>query len=201
MLDTRRVKADGTYAVQIRITYNRVSTTTNTGVFIEEAFWNKAQLNVQAIHPNAQLLNRKITESYLNVQKVVLELEYERVFEFSELKERLSPAYKAPIKVRAAYFKSYAEQLVEDMLVVNQAGNAIVYRTTINRFSSYTATAYPKLRFIDINYTLLEGFKKQLLKEGVKQNGRLYNPLLHRFLSPDNFVQDQKLFNIARLIT
>jgi integrase/recombinase XerD len=65
LLDTRRAKADGTYAVQIRITSNRVSTTSNTGVFIEESYWNEAQLNVHATHPNAQLLNRKITESYL----------------------------------------------------------------------------------------------------------------------------------------
>ncbi|GAA4925542.1 Arm DNA-binding domain-containing protein [Mucilaginibacter defluvii] len=58
LLDTRRVKSDGTYAVQIIITYNRTTSTVNTGVFIKEKFWNKEQLNVSPSHPNAQLLNR-----------------------------------------------------------------------------------------------------------------------------------------------
>ncbi|RYY49278.1 MAG: hypothetical protein EOO06_07565 [Chitinophagaceae bacterium] len=168
LLDTRRAKSDGTYAVQIRITYNRTTSTVNTGVFIKEEFWNKQQLNISVSHPNAQLLNRKITECYLKVQKAVLEVESNGDFDFQVLKDSLTGAPKAASTVKVIYFKEFADKLVEDMLSINQTGNAIIYRTTINRFTAYVAN--PKLRLLDIDYTLLEGFKRKLLKDGVKQN-------------------------------
>jgi hypothetical protein len=55
LLDTRRSKTDGTYAVQIRITYNRQSNTSNTGVFVKPNDWSKENSKVLSSHPNAQL--------------------------------------------------------------------------------------------------------------------------------------------------
>jgi len=167
-MDTRRPKSDGTYAVSIRITYNRQSTTFNTGVFINEEFWLADKSQVGPSHQNSALLNKTITETYLNVQKAVIELESEDDFSFETLKERLTSNKPKPSITKSLPFKTFAEQLVEDMLSVNQTGNAIVYRTTINRFTAFATN--PKLRFNDIDYTLLDGFKRHLLKDGVKQN-------------------------------
>jgi integrase/recombinase XerD len=54
------------------------------------------------------------------------------------------------------------------MIDVNKAGNAMVYKVAVKRFNEYVKI--PKLRFVDITYTILEGFKRQLIKDGVKQN-------------------------------
>lgn len=167
-MDTRRPKSDGTYAVSIRITYNRQSTTFNTGVFINKEFWLADKSLVGPSHPNSALLNKTITETYLKVQKAVIELESENDFSFETLKERLTSDKPQPSATKSLPFKAFAEQLVEDMLSVNQTGNAIVYRTTINRFMTFAAN--PKLRFNDIDYRILDGFKRHLLKDGVKQN-------------------------------
>ncbi|WPU94016.1 phage integrase SAM-like domain-containing protein [Mucilaginibacter sabulilitoris] len=168
LLDTRRAKSDGTYSVQIRITANRISSTANTGVFVKKEFWDEAQSKVFNTHPNAPLLNRKITEFYLKVQKAVIELESENSFSFGELKGRLSTNVVAPKINRVQQFKEYADQLISDMLAINKAGNSIVYQTATNRLMGYAGN--PKLKFTDITYTFLEGFKRQLIKDGVKVN-------------------------------
>lgn len=167
-MDTRRPKSDGTYAISIRITYNRQSTTFNTGVFTNLEFWLADKGAISTSHPNSALLNKTITETYLKVQKAVIELESEQDFSFDNLKELLNSQHsKTPLK-KSLPFKAFAEQLVEDMLSVNETGNAIVYRTTINRFMGFVNK--PKLRFSEIDYTLLEGFRRHLLKDSVKQN-------------------------------
>lgn len=167
LLDTRRAKSDGTFSVIIRITCNRVSSTINTGVFIRKEFWNNDKCNIIPAHENSNLLNKKVTEQYLKVQKAVIELESENAFDFDLLKQRLTDQPK-PVIGRSIPFKDYTQKVITEMLSVNQTGNAIVYQTTSNRFLSFTNN--PKLKFIDINYTLLEEFKRQLLKDGMKQN-------------------------------
>jgi hypothetical protein len=62
LLDTRRAKSDGAYAVTIRITFDRKSTTFNTGVFIKDELWLDDKVTINPSHPNASLLNKKITE-------------------------------------------------------------------------------------------------------------------------------------------
>ncbi|MFB9843628.1 Arm DNA-binding domain-containing protein [Mucilaginibacter ginsenosidivorans] len=75
LLDARRPKSDGTYAVTIRITHDRKSTTFNTGVFVKKEQWLLEKCSISNVHPNAGLLNKTVTETYLRVQKSVLELE------------------------------------------------------------------------------------------------------------------------------
>jgi integrase/recombinase XerD len=168
LLDTRRAKSDNTYSVIIRITASRKVSTINTGVFIHNHLWNEDQSNVNTRHPNANLLNKKITEVYLKVQKIVLDLEGEEDFSFDALRERLNNSYRPTIINKSLLFKDYADQLIADLWVMNKAGNAIVYQTSTNRLMGYVKN--PKLKFTEVNYTLLEGFKRELIKDGVKPN-------------------------------
>jgi integrase/recombinase XerD len=168
LLDTRRSKSNGTYPITIRIVHDRKNTTLNTGVFITKEFWIEEKSLVNSLQPNASLLNKKITEVYLKAQKAVVELESEDGFSFEALKERISETYKAPGHYKSITFKTFAEGVVADLLAINKTGNAIVYNTTLNRFTVFACN--PKLRFSDIDYNLLERFKRQLIKEGMKQN-------------------------------
>lgn len=103
LLDERRVKSDGTYPVIIRVTCNRQVRTINSGTNIQRENWDMKCASVKGSYPNAQLINRKTTEFYLKVQKIVLE--GEEMFDFATLKERLSLSYK-PKKAIKATFKS-----------------------------------------------------------------------------------------------
>jgi site-specific recombinase XerD len=168
VLDNRKPKTNGIYSVVVRITFNRKITTLTTGVRISQTQWNETTSQVLQAHPNFQLLNKTITEFYLKVQKVTLQLESDNEFTIEALRERLSDNYKAPATVKRVYFKDYGDQLVSDLISINKAGNAMVYKVAIKRFDEYVKN--PKLKFTDINYNLLDGFKRQLLKDGVKQN-------------------------------
>lgn len=168
LLDERRAKSDGSYSIIIRITCDRKVSTINSGVNIQKEYWDNKSQGIKNTHPNVQLLNKKVTEFYLKVQKAVLELENEDAFNFENLKERINVNYK-PIKVLPVLaFKEYSQQLVQTMFSINKAGNAIIYQTATNKLMSYANN--PKLKFTDINYKFLEGFKNDLIKSGLKAN-------------------------------
>lgn len=168
ILNDKRQKEDNIYPVAIRVTFNRNNTTFNTGIRLKPEQWDLKSLCVKHSHPNAQAYNKTITDFYSKVQNIAFQLIHEQEFSFQTLKERLTETTPLQKKVSKAYFIDFANQLVEDMLSINQTGNAIVYRTAINRFMGYVAN--PKLKFSDIDYKLLEGFKHKLTKEKVKVN-------------------------------
>jgi len=168
LLNDKRPKADDIYPVEVRVTHNRSNTSFNTGIRVQSNLWDKNQSKVLNSNSNAQLLNKKITEFYLRVQKAVLELETENNFSFDTLKERLKDTpivAKAPV---SNVFKDFADRLIQQMYDANETGNATVYQTATNRLMLFANN--PKLRFIEINYLFLESFKRHLTKEGIKPN-------------------------------
>lgn len=168
VFDDRKPTKDCSYPIVIRITANRKSTTFTTGVRIKKEYWDEDSFKIKNEHPNRLELNKKILEFYLKVQKAVLELEGTDAFSFDLLKEKISDQYK-PIKIiQSAIFKSFAERLITDMLSINKAGNAIIYQTATNKIMAYANN--PKLKFTDITYKFLEGFKNNLIKSGLKAN-------------------------------
>jgi len=168
LLNDKRENSNAVYPIIVRVTFNRKNTSFSTGIRVHADQWDTSSLRVKSSHPNAQAYNKTVSEFNSRIQNLAYKLLDEGEFSFEELKARLRDGDTKPQAQKAATFKVFSDQLVEDMLSVNQTGNAIVYRTTINRFMAYTAN--PKLRFIDIDYKLLEGFKRHLLKDGMKQN-------------------------------
>jgi integrase/recombinase XerD len=168
ILDERRFKEDQIYPVIVRITHNRKNSSLATGIRIRKDYWNSVSYQVERSAPNYQYLNTSISDFYVKVQKIIHRLEDDNSFSFEALKERMSPKYKVPQAQGNLTFKAFADKLINDMLSINQSGNAIVYQTTTNRFLKFATN--PKLKFIDINYSLLEDFKRHLMKDGMKQN-------------------------------
>ena len=64
LLYTRRVKSDGTFNIIFRITHLRKFYTINSGVSLEEHFWNKQNSEVFKSHSNANLINLKLNKDY-----------------------------------------------------------------------------------------------------------------------------------------
>lgn len=168
ILDERRFKEDQIYPVIVRITHNRKNSSLATGIRIRKDFWNPISYQVERSAPNYQYLNTSISDFYVKLQKIIHRLEDDGSFSFEALKERMSPTFKALEPASNLTFKAFADKLITDMLSINQSGNAIVYQTTSNRFLGFVKNS--KLKFIDINYTLLEDFKRHLMKDGMKQN-------------------------------
>lgn len=169
LLNDKRLKSDNVYPVVVRVTYNRKNTTFNSGIRLDKKYWDETNSKVKHNINNAQILNKTITDFYAKVQKAALTLADDGNFSFEALKNVLEKKVKAVEEIkREQTFKEFAEKLISDLLAINKAGNAIIYRTATNKFLSYVNCQ--ELKFIDINYILLDGFKNQLIKDKLKPN-------------------------------
>lgn len=163
LLDTRRQKTDGNYNIIFRITHNRKVYTLNSGISTTELYWNEQRKELDKSHPNAKLLNIKLSKEYFKIQQLILELDDS--FSIIDLRNRIEGKQ---INVELVTFKSFSEKLIAQMLEVKKTGNALVYQTAVNQLISFTAQ--PNLLFCDIDYSLLEQFCHHLVVKGLKQN-------------------------------
>ncbi|MGN6177841.1 MAG: phage integrase SAM-like domain-containing protein [Mucilaginibacter sp.] len=168
ILNDKRQKKDSIYPVAVRVTFNRNNTTFNTGIRIKPEQWDVKSLRIKPNHPNAQAYNKTITDFYSRIQNLSYELIHEQDFSFQSLKDRLNTTSPVQKKHCKLIFKDFGDKLVSDMMAINQTGNAIVYQTAINRVMTFSNNT--KLKFTDIDYRFLEAFKRQLIKDGMKQN-------------------------------
>jgi len=168
ILDDRKSKQDKIYSVIVRITFNRKSSTISTGVRVEKEFWDQNAGRISTSHPNNLGLNTKISQFFLNVQKVVLNLEASGAFSIENLKHQLADKPEVKCTKQPISFNSFTMSLIAEMLSINKTGNALVYETAANRILKYVGVKV--LYFSHIDYTLLDGFKHSLIKDQVKQN-------------------------------
>ncbi|MBC8053305.1 MAG: phage integrase SAM-like domain-containing protein [Sphingobacteriaceae bacterium] len=163
VLNTRQKKADGTYSIYYTITESRKVYYVYSGYSVVQEHWNEANRTVKKANLNAQVINASISKRYFEIQKIIVQLEDEKQFSISRLKERLNP------KKVITTVKEFADMLIEQMFSQNQTGNAIIYRTAINKlFAFHPNTA---LRFIDIDLRFLENYHAFLIEEKISVNG------------------------------
>ncbi len=168
ILNDKRSTDNQIYPVVIRITFNRSNTTLSTGIRIKADDWDSSSNQIKKSNPNFQELNQNITTFYLKVQRAVLQLQESNEFSFEALKERLMDQRK-PCKIDAKItFNEFSQKLIKELIEVNRSGNAIVYQTSRNRLLKHVGDK--PLKFKDIDYNLLEGFRRALVKDKVKQN-------------------------------
>ncbi|BDB56319.1 site-specific integrase [Flavobacterium ammonificans] len=163
LLDTRRAKSDGSFNIIFRITQNRKVYTLNSGVSISLTYWNDKRIEIDKSHPNANLLNLKITQKYFKIQKAILQLDDE--FSIEQLRFMIDDNPKKQLNTT---FKTFSDKLISQMIEVNRTGNAIIYQTAVNRLLSFYGR--DDLGFQEIDYSLLDDFAHHLSMNGLKQN-------------------------------
>jgi integrase/recombinase XerD len=162
LLDQRRAKSDGTFNIIFRITDCKKVCTINSGVSIHEKYWNQKKVLIDKCHPNSKLLNIKLSKVFFKIEQCVLTLDEE--FSIEKLKELVSDK---PRKETKYTFEVFSNKLIQQMMEVNRVGNALVYKTTVNRLISYCGK---DIAFTEINYKLLNEFNHHLITSGLKQN-------------------------------
>jgi integrase len=163
LLDTRRAKSDGSFNVIIRITdYNKVYTI-NSGISVPEKLWNQQKSEVDKSHPNAKLINLKLSKTYFQVQQAILK--YEDNFSIEAIRNFIDGK---PELQKTLNFKTFTDNLINEMFETEKTGNALVYTTASNRFLEFCNN--PSIRFDEIDYLVLEKFNHFLVLEGLKQN-------------------------------
>lgn len=165
-LNDKRITKENTFPVVIRITYNKNNTTITTGVRVKKEHWDSKSQQVNKSNPNFQTLNKSIIEIFIKVQKAIHVLVDEDAFSFEALKAKL--AKPLVTEAKTLNFYEFSNRLITEMIELNQTGNALVYRVALNRFISYCGNN--KIGFKEIDYNLLNGFKRNLQLNGIKQN-------------------------------
>lgn len=162
LLDLRRAKSDGTFNIIIRIIDCKKVYTINSGVSLQQHYWDERKGQVGKTHPNAKLLNIKLSKHFFKIEQAVLSLDNE--FSIERLKVILSgkPQVEAP-----ETFQVFADKIIRQMMEANRVGNAIVYQTAVNRLIAYCGKDVP---FMEVNYKLLDQFSHHLTTSGLKIN-------------------------------
>jgi integrase/recombinase XerD len=168
LLNDKRQKADNIYPIVVRVTFNRNNTTFNTGIRVKNNLWDEPSAKVKHQHPNAQAYNKTIADFHSKIQDISYKLINSDKFNFETLKEHLTDNIKPTVIPAVITFKGFAEKLINEMFAVNETGNAIIYQTALNRLMSWVNNR--NLTFIELDYTLLEAFRRQLIKDGMRPN-------------------------------
>lgn len=163
LLDTRRQKSDGSFNIIFRITHNRKVYTLNSGFQITELHWNDKRNEIDKSHPNASLLNIRISQQYFKIQQAILQLDDD--FSMEKLRFMIDDNPKKQLNTT---FKTFSDKLISQMIEVNRTGNAIIYQTAVNRLLSFYGR--DDLGFQEIDYSLLDDFAHHLSMNGLKQN-------------------------------
>jgi integrase len=162
LLDQRRAKSDGTFNVVFRITNNRKVYSINSGVSLQPIYWNQKKMLIDKTHPNSKLLNIKLSKAFFKIEQCVLTLDNE--FSIDKFRELVSDK---PKKETEKTFEVFSNNLIQQMMEVNRVGNALIYRTAVNRLITYCGK---DITFTEINYKLLDEFNHHLIKSGLMQN-------------------------------
>lgn len=156
VLNDKRSKTDQIYSIEVRITFNRKNTSISTRVRIKEEYWDATSQLVTKSQSQFQILNQTISENYLKIQKAIYQLRESGEFSFEALKSKWQN--KPIIMAVAPTFYEFAQSLITEMIGLKQTGNARIYQTAVNRLIKYRPDQ--SLKFSDIVYTLLNGFKQ-----------------------------------------
>jgi integrase len=164
VLDIRRAKSDGTFNILFRITNHKEVKYIPFGISINEAQWDDKSSSLNKSHPNANSINTAISKQFYEIQKALVILE--NSYSFSALRAILNPPPETEIE--QITFKSFSQNVIDNMITIKRSGGALVYQTAVNRVVEYSSN--PSLSFADMDYTFLDGFKNKLLEQGLKKN-------------------------------
>ncbi|MGO4817378.1 phage integrase SAM-like domain-containing protein [Flavobacterium sp. W22_SRS_FP1] len=162
LLDIRRAKSDGTFNIIFRIIDFKKVYTINSGISLQQHYWDEKKGQVGKAHPNSKLLNIKLSKDFFKIEQAVLSLDDE--FSIEKLKAMFSgkPQDEAP-----ETFQVFADKIIQQMMEANRVGNAMVYQTAVNRLIAYCEK---DVTFLEVNYKLLDQFSHHLTTSGLKIN-------------------------------
>ena len=160
-LDSRRAKKDGTFNVVYRITHKRQVYSVNSGILVYDYHWDEYACTIEKSHPNSKQLNLKLINDYYKIQDWLIQLGDDFTI------EKLRALIDGKSLHEKATFKSYSEKLISKMMEINKTGNALVYQTALNSFTSFCED---NIEFHKIDYNLLDQYNHFLTKNGLKLN-------------------------------
>lgn len=156
-LVTRPLK-DGTCNVVFYLTNGRdFRKMIPTGVRVEKKYWDKKKQRVKATYNNHKILNHSLDEFGLKVRTA------QDKFHTKQYTEREVVLFLEG----KTNFDSVDDYIETEIKNSRKSSTYIDYRNAINSLKLYTGFKGRKIRFEDVNYSLLDMFKREAEKNGV----------------------------------
>ena len=151
-LDARRMKADNTYPLKLRVTYRRERKYYKIGMDLSLDNWEK----LNAPKPRGDLKDMKIKTTLIleKADKVIGEMEE---FSFYKFEKEFFKIPKAVQNVKTAF-----EERVDELESEGRISTASSYRTAMNSLLEFKNS----LKFWDITPEFLQDYENWLLKRG-----------------------------------
>ncbi|MCK0136053.1 site-specific integrase [Arenibacter sp. S6351L] len=73
----KKANKEGLFPLAIRITKNRRSSYMFIGHYIDQKYWDEKRMNIRKSHPNSELLNTLLSSKLAEVNKTLMELQFE----------------------------------------------------------------------------------------------------------------------------
>ena len=150
----RKVKADGTIPVYLRITQNRKYRVITTGISVDEKHWNPDKGEIRKNHPRYKALNSQLDQIVYEAKQAASELPKDKQ-KIRVIKETLSKS-ENPDRC----FFEYSERFYDTLKKNNRYWAEKHTRVTVGFFKDYLKkSSYP---FDAIDHLTLEGFNRYL---------------------------------------
>ncbi len=157
ILDSRFQKKDGTYAVKLRITFNRQQKHYTLPISLTEIDWLKSQsIKAKGEHKENQLYFAKIENKANEIVKSISD------FSFAEFENKFN---KKPTKSKDVfeYFENYIEKLKSE----KRSGTADSYKCAYNSIRSFfNSKKRKKLPFQEITPEWLQNYENWMKETG-----------------------------------
>jgi integrase/recombinase XerD len=196
-LDTRRVKADGTYPLILRLTHKSKTTSIKTGIHLKKQDWDENKLEVKKSYKgttNVSRLNNEIQKKKAEALDGILKLKEKKErtpLNVREVKQQIDPTSNSQS------FYDYSEKLITELIKTDRIGTARSFRGVINTLKTFNNgkpfeknmggnpqnsnnikfaqkfkdVKYRDLRFEEINYNFLIALENYHLAAGNELNG------------------------------
>ncbi|MDB5227414.1 MAG: transposase [Bacteroidota bacterium] len=170
VLDTRRPKPDGTYALLLRIIHGTTSSQITLGKFFHAKDWDDKARKVKSSYKGTESVMRlnnwisnKKTElvdfiTYLDDKKLLATLNDAKQIKDLFERDTLSPS-----------FTDYTQQLIDELKEAGRIGNARSYRSMLTHLR--TITGKDDISFEEITYQFLKNMEIAHMKKGNALNG------------------------------
>lgn len=142
--------------VYFRVTYNRKMKSVNTGIKIEEKYWNEKRQEVRKSHPTAKMYNQELRRIRVKAEKIGFDLESKKQISSKNIVDRLRG--KKPTDFMK-YTAGYISRL-------KQAGNIRLSKQTaviLNKIKNYEQS--DSLEFQEMNHEFLDNLQQHLRQE------------------------------------
>ena len=132
-----------------------------TGIKVEPRFWDTKKQRVKSIYANARLLNKKLDELGKKMRSAT-DMHSTQQYSLKQVIDFLAG------NVNFNSVDEYVETIIKDS---RATPTYIDYKTTVNSIKMHAGISDgDRLMFHEVNFKLLDKFKRNALKSGMKRN-------------------------------